>query len=146
MIKASQEDTVTVSYTGRLADGEIFDQSPQDKPLKFIVGRNEVITGFDEAVAGMYRGESKTVMIPCDKAYGEAKEELFEKVDRSIIGENVDLQVGGQLEVTNHDGSVFYVMVREIDEDHVVLDANHPLAGKDLTFDIELIEVIKPQK
>ena len=145
MIKAKLNDTVTVSYTGRLADGEIFDQTPEDRPLKFILGKQEVIQGFDDAVVGMYRGENKTVTIPCNKAYGECKDELYEKVEKNLFDGKVDLQEGGQLEVTNHDGSKFYVMVRAIEEEHVLLDANHPLAGKDLTFDIELLDVIKPE-
>ena len=145
MIKAAQQDTVKVHYSGRLKDGEIFDESPEERPLQFIVGRQEVIPGFEEAVEGMYQGESKTVTIPCDKAYGESKPELLEKVDRSVIGEDVELHIDGQLEVTNHDNSVFHVMVREITDEHVVLDANHPLAGKELIFDIELLEVTKPE-
>ena len=145
MIRAQQNDTVTVSYIGRLVDGEVFDQSPAGKPLKFILGKQEVIQGFDEAVEGMYRGESKTVTIPCEKAYGECKEELYEKVEKSLFDGKVVLQEGGQLEVTNHDGSKFYVMVRSIEEEYVFLDGNHPLAGKDLVFDIELLEVTKPE-
>ena len=145
MIRAQKMDTVTVHYTGRLADGTLFDQSPEDRPLQFIVGRQEVIAGFDEAVEGMYQGESKSVTIPCDKAYGKSKAELMETVDRSILGDEVDLRVGGQLEITNHDDSVFYLMVRDITADHVTLDANHPLADKDLIFDIKLLEVQKPQ-
>lgn len=145
MIKAGQQDTVKVHYTGRLADGEVFDQSPEDRPLQFILGRQEVIAGFEEAVDGMFQGESKTITIPCDKAYGESDPELFEKIERSVIGEDVELHEGGQLEVTNHDGSVFHVMIKEVGEEHVTLDANHPLAGKDLVFDIELLEVKKPE-
>lgn len=146
MIRAKKMDTVTVHYTGRLADGTVFDQSPKDRPLQFIVGHQEVIAGFDEAVEGMYQGESKSVIIPCDKAYGQSKPELLETVERSILGDKVALRVGGQLEITNHDDSVFYLMIRDITADHVTLDANHPLADKDLTFDIQLLEVKKPQQ
>lgn len=146
MIRAAKMDTVKVRYTGRLTDGTIFDQSPEDRPLQFIIGKHEVIVGFDEAVEGMYQGESKTVTIPCTKAYGISKSELLEDVDKSLLGDRVELTVGGQLEVTNHDGSVFYVMVKAINEDSVTLDANHPLADKELTFDIELLEVTKQQK
>lgn len=141
MIKAKKEDTVQVSYTGCLSDGTIFDKSPEDRPLLFIVGRKEVITGFDEAVEGMYQGESKTVTIPCDKAYGEIKPELIEKIDRGLIGPEIELQIGVQLEITGHDDSKLCVMVREINEEQITLDANHPLAGKDLTFEIKLCEV-----
>lgn len=146
MIRAAKMDTVKVHYTGRLTDGTIFDQSPEDRPLQFIIGKHEVIVGFDEAVEGMYQGESKTVTIPCTKAYGTSKSELLEDVDKSLLVDRIELTVGGQLEVTNHDGSVFYVMVRAINEDSVTLDANHPLADKELTFDIELLEVTKQQK
>jgi len=146
MIRAAKMDTVKVHYTGRLQDGTIFDQSPEDRPLQFIIGREEVIAGFDEAVEGMYQGESKSVTIPCDKAYGKSKPELLEMVERSVLGEKVDLQVGGQLEVTNHDDTTFRLMVREITEESVTLDANHPLADKELVFEIELLEVKKPQQ
>jgi len=146
MIRAAKMDTVKVHYTGRLEDGTIFDQSPENRPLQFIIGREEVIAGFDEAVEGMCQGERKKVTIPCDKAYGKSKPELLEKVERSVLGDKVDLQLGGQLEVTNHDDTTFRLMVREITEDHVTLDANHPLADKKLVFEIELLEVKKPQQ
>lgn len=146
MIRAAQKDTVKVHYTGRLADGTMFDQSPDDRPLLFILGGKEVITGFDEAVKGMYQGESKTVTIPCEKAYGPSKPELVEEVDRGLIGKEVALTVGGQLEITNQDGSKFRVMVRAVSDDRVTLDANHPLAGQDLVFDIKLLEVRKHQQ
>ena len=146
MIRAAKMDTVTVSYTGRLEDGTIFDQSPDDRPLQFIIGREEVIPGFDEAVEGMYQGERKTVTVPCDKAYGKSKPELLETVDRSVLAGKVDLQVGGQLEITNHDNTTFRLMIRELTTDHVTLDANHPLADRDLMFEIELLEVKKPHQ
>ncbi|MGK2944609.1 MAG: FKBP-type peptidyl-prolyl cis-trans isomerase [Desulfuromonadales bacterium] len=145
MIRAAKQDTVKVHYIGRLNDNTIFDQSPEDRPLHFIIGRQEVIAGFEDAVEGMYQGESKTVTIPCEKAYGISKPELLEQVDRSIIDNDVELQVGGQLQITKHDGSVLYVMVREITEERVTLDANHPLADKDLTFEIKMLEVKKNQ-
>jgi peptidylprolyl isomerase len=145
MIRAAKKDIVKVHYIGRLSDGTIFDRSPDDRPLHFILGRQEVIAGFEDAVDGMYQGESKTVTIPCEKAYGISKPELLEQVDRSIIGKDVELQIGGQLEITNHDGSTLHLMVREITADQVTLDANHPLAGIDLTFEIKLLEVKKGQ-
>lgn len=145
MIRAERKDTVKVHYTGRLSDNTVFDRSPEDRPLHFIIGRREVIAGFEDAVEGMYQGESKTVTIPCESAYGISKPELLEQVDRNIIGKDVELHVGGQLEITNHDGSVCYVMVREITTDQVTLDANHPLADKELIFEIKLLEVKKNQ-
>jgi peptidylprolyl isomerase len=146
MIRAAKGDTVKVHYIGRLLDGTVFDQSPADRPLHFILGRHEVISGFDDAVAGMYQGETKTVTIPSEQAYGQSKPELLEQIDRSIIGREVALHVGGQLEVTNHDGSVFYVMVKSFTDEHVILDVNHPLAGQDLVFEIQLLAVMKPPK
>lgn len=144
MISAAKGDSVKVHYTGRLSDGTVFDKSPEDRPLLFIIGRKEVIEGFDEAVEGMCQGESKTAQISSEKAYGASKPELIEQIDRSAIDESVDLQVGGQLQITKQDDSVFCVMVRELTADKVTLDANHPLAGKDLIFDINLLEVKKP--
>lgn len=141
MIRAKMNDTAKVNYTGTIADGTVFDESPEDRPLLFIIGKGEVIPGFEEAVEGMYCGETKTVTIPCDKAYGASKPELLEKVDRKLLGDDVELCLGGQLQITNEDGTVLCVMVREITDDTVTLDANHPLADKDLTFEIELLDV-----
>ncbi len=146
MIRAAEQDTVKVEYVGRLTDGTVFDASPEERPLLFIIGRKEVIPGFEEAVEGMYQGESKTITIPCEKAYGTSDPELLEQIDRSAIGQEIELQVGGQLEITNQDGSVFYVMVKGFTDDQVTLDANHPLAGKDLTFEIKLLEVTKAER
>ena len=145
MIRAEKLDTVKVHYIGQLDDGTIFDQTNQDRPLTFIIGRKEVIPGFDEALVGMYQGERKRVTIPCEKAYGRRKPELIEKVERSVFGDKVDPKVGNQLEITNHDGSILRLMVNDITDEHVTVDANHPLAEKDLIFDIELIEVKKHQ-
>ncbi len=143
MIKAEKLDTVTVQYKGTLADGTVFDESPEDRPLKFIIGKQEVIPGFDEAVEGMYQGETRTFMVPCEKAYGEKKEELIETVELSKLPADLELQEGRQLEVTQEDDSVFHVMVVGLTGTHVTLDANHPLAGEDLTFEIELLAVTK---
>jgi peptidylprolyl isomerase len=143
MIRAEKLDTVTVHYTGELEDGIIFDQSPEDRPLCFILDKEEVIPGFDAAVQGMYQGESKTVTIPCEKAYGEHKEELVETIERSMLPPDVTLKVGSQLEVTRQDGTLFHVMVKDVQEKTVTLDANHPLAGKTLTFKLKLLKVSK---
>lgn len=144
MIRAAKMDTVKVHYIGRLLDGTVFDKSPDQQPLHFILGRQEVIAGFDSAVEGMYRGETKTVTIPCEQAYGRSKPELVEQIDRNIIGKNIQLHVGGQLEVTSQDGSVLRMMIKSFTDELVVLDANHPLAGQDLVFEIKLLEVKKP--
>lgn len=144
MIPATKLATVTVHYTGTLCDGTVFDQSPENRPLHFIIGKQEVIPGFEDAVEGMCMGERKTVTIPCDKAYGQIKPALLEQVDRSLLSDDLELHLGGQLQITNEDDSILCVMIREITDNTVTLDANHPLAGKDLTFDIELLEVKSP--
>jgi len=141
MIRAAHNNTVTVKYTGKLADGTIFDASPEDKPLSFIIGREEVIKGFEAAVLGMSQGETKTVVIEPDQAYGEPNPALTEEINRADLPENLDLTEGGQLEVTQGDGGILLLMIDKVTEETVTLDANHPLAGKVLTFVIELLEV-----
>ena len=143
MIRADQHDAVTVHYTGTLEDGTVFDQSPEDRPLRFILGKQEVIPGFDTAVQGLFQGESKTVVIPCEEAYGKYRENLVETVERSLLPSGVELREGVQLEITQQDKSILTVMVNEVKEETVTLDANHPLAGKPLTFKIELLKVVK---
>jgi len=141
MIRAAHNNTVTVKYTGKLADGTIFDASPDDSPLSFIVGRGEVIKGFETAVLDMSQGEAKTVVIEADQAYGQRNPALTEEINRADLPENLELAEGGQLEVTQSDGSVLLLMIDKVTEETVTLDANHPLAGKALTFDIEMLEV-----
>ncbi len=146
MIRAMQGDTVKVRYTGRLADGTVFDASPEGRPLHFILGRREVIAGFDAAVTGMYTGESKTVTIPPEEAYGPHEEKYLETVERSALPSGVTLQVGRQMAITAPSGDRLLVLVTALTEKTVTLDGNHPLAGKPLTFDIELLEVSKPTR
>ncbi len=141
MIRAAHNNTVTVKYTGKLADGTIFDKSPEDKPLSFIIGRGEVIKGFELAVLGMAQGETKTVVIDADQAYGESNSSLKETINRADLPEDLELIEGGQLEVTQSDGSPLLLMIDKVTEETVTLDANHPLAGKALTFIIEMLEV-----
>lgn len=143
MIRAVQFDTVTVKYTGSLEDGTVFDRSPEERPLLFILGKDEVIPGFDAAVQGMFQGEQKTVVVPCTQAYGEHKSALIETVERSLLPNDVDLTPGTQLEVTRQDGTIFHVMILKVTDQTVTLDANHPLAGKTLTFTLELLKVEK---
>ncbi|MBW2452393.1 MAG: peptidylprolyl isomerase [Deltaproteobacteria bacterium] len=143
MIKAVAHDTVKVKYIGRLSDGTVFDQSPEERPLHFILGKGEVIAGFDEAVIGMYQGETKTVTIPFQKAYGPSKPELIEVIDRKLLPEDLELEKGRQIEVTQQDDTRFYVSIVDFNDQTVTLDGNHPLAGKDLIFDITLNEVKK---
>ncbi|PLY01121.1 MAG: peptidylprolyl isomerase [Desulfuromonas sp.] len=143
MIKAEKLDTVTVRYRGTLTDGTLFDETPDEKPLKFIIGKQEVIAGFDEAVEGMFQGETRTFTIPYTKAYGERKAALIETIKRTDLPDDLEITAGARLEVTQEDDSIFHVKVTELSDSHVTLDANHPLAGEDLTFEIELLAVEK---
>ncbi|PLX86140.1 MAG: peptidylprolyl isomerase [Desulfuromonas sp.] len=145
MYCAAEGDTVKVNYTGTLADGTVFDSTEGRTPLHFIIGRQEVIAGFDRGVIGMVMGEKKTVVIPSDLGYGQKEENLIEEVDRKDLPEDLELKVGAQLEVTRQDGSKFLVMVAGVTDDTATLDANHPLAGRDLTFEVEMLEITKKE-
>ncbi len=141
MAEAKLGSSVKVHYTGRLDDGTVFDSSKETEPLAFTIGKGEVIPGFEQAVVGMLPGETKTAIVPADLAYGPHREDMVAQMARKDIPIETELGLGHQLEVSQEDGPTFLVMVTELSEDSVTLDANHPLAGKDLTFDIEMLEV-----
>ncbi len=143
MAKSKKGDVVKVHYTGKLSDGTIFDSSKDRDPLSFNLGKNEVITGFENAVMGMEEGESKAITIPSDEAYGDYKKNLVIPVGRDKIPSDINPEVGMQLESVQPDGKRIPVTVTEVEDDQVTLDANHPLAGQDLHFDIELVEIQK---
>jgi len=134
-------DTVKVHYHGRLTDGSTFDSSEGRDPLEFKVGSGQVISGFDAGVTGMSVGEKKTVHIPSDEAYGPKDEERIVEFPRANFPPDMKPEVGMQLNMTNGAGQVIPVMVKEVGEEAVLLDANHPLAGEDLVFEIELVEI-----
>jgi len=142
MTQAKLGDTVRVHYTGRLEDGTVFDTSLDREPLRFTIGEGWLIPGFEEAVIGMNPGESKTTVIPADQAYGPHYEEMVIEVDRDQFPEDLEPEVGQQLQILQSDGRAIIVTVTEVSESSVTLDANHPLAGKDLTFDIQLMEIV----
>lgn len=147
MAQAKKGDTVKVNYTGKLDSGEIFDSSEscecgcESGPLQFTIGEGQVIPGFEDAVVGMAPGDSKTVKIPMDQAYGPRVEEMVAEVERAHLPEGADPVLGQQYEVAQDDGSEFQVIVTAMTDTTVTLDANHPLAGQDLTFDITLMEI-----
>lgn len=141
MAVAKVGDTVSIHYTGKLNDGSVFDSSLEREPLKFSIGGQQVIPGFEQAVIGMNPGDSKTETIVCDQAYGPRHEDMVVTVLREQIPSDFDLEVGQQLQIRNPEGQVIPVMVSEIIEDQVTLDGNHPLAGEDLTFEIELVSI-----
>lgn len=133
--------TVKVHYTGTLEDGTQFDSSAGREPLEFTLGAGQVIPGFEQALAEMEVGETKTVNIPVDQAYGAHQPELVQQVERSQIPSEIELAVGVQLQAQGPEGQVFRLVVTELADDSVTLDGNHPLAGKALTFELELVEI-----
>lgn len=135
-------DTVKVHYTGTLADGTVFDTSKGREPLQFTVGSGTIITGFDQAMAGMKPGDSKTIEIPMNEAYGPYHNELVQEVDRNQVPPGLELKVGQRLRAQKPDGQTAILTVIEMSELTVTVDANHPLAGQDLKMDIELVEII----
>jgi len=141
MNPAKNGDSVKVHYTGRLENGQVFDSSIERAPIEFKLGDKRVITGFENAVVGMSPGESKTISLKCDEAYGPHLEELVTSVDREQFPQHISPEIGQQLEIQSEEGFEAIVTVVDVNESMVTLDANHPLAGKDLTFDIELIDV-----
>jgi peptidylprolyl isomerase len=135
---AKQGDLVTVHYTGRLSDGSVFDSSDGSEPLKFVLGKGHVIPGFDAAVEGMAAGQNKTVTIPMNKAYGPRHEQMLISLPRAKFPAGQDPAVGQRLHLQAADGRVVAVTVSAVTAETVSMDANHPLAGKDLTFDLRL--------
>ena len=141
-IMAKTGDTVKVHYTGTLDDGTEFDSSIGRDPLQFIIGAGQMITGFDQGVNGMKLGESKTVKIPAEQAYGPYRQDLVQVVNRTELPEDIEPEVGQELLNQKADGQIIVFTVIDVSESNVTLDANHHLAGKDLTFEIELVEIV----
>jgi len=141
MSQAKKGDSVKIHYTGTLADGTVFDSSAGRDPLGFTLGSGQVIAGFDEAVLGMAVGDKKTVTIPSHKAYGEKNEELVIEVPRSQVPPDLNPEVDQKLQMGGPNGELVVVTVVAVNDEVVVLDANPPLAGKDLTFALELVAI-----
>lgn len=142
MAQAKQGDKVRVHYTGTFDDGTVFDTSSDRGPLEFTVGSGQVIQGFDHALLDMEPGQKKTVNIPVEEAYGPRVEELVAEIGRDRLPANIELEVGQQLQLSLADGEEAIVLVVDLSETTVTLDANHPMAGFDLTFDLELVEIL----
>ena len=141
MEEVKANDTVKVHYTGSLSDGTIFDSSENREPFEFKVGAGQVIKGFEEAVIGLKKDESIKVTIPADEAYGPFMEERLQKVSKEQLPADIKPEIGMELASKYPDGQEIIVRVRSIEEDHIVIDANHPLAGLDLTFTIKVVEI-----
>ncbi len=144
MNKAQEGDTVAITFQGVLDDGSVFDESDDSEPLIFILGENEVLPGLELAVIGMEVGDRKTVTVPPEQGYGVRQPKLVEEVYLDALPKDLQLDVGGQLEVTAADGTAFQLVVVKFDEQTVTLDANHPLAGLSLILQIELVSIDRP--
>jgi len=142
-VPAKSGDTVRVDYTGTFDDGEVFDSSVGKDPLEFTIGENQVIPGFEQAVIGMKIGESKTVKIPADEAYGPYHEDMVLVVSRDKMPPGMNPEIGQWLQFGQTGGQTVQVRVIDASESTVTLDANHPMAGKDLTFEIQLVEILE---
>lgn len=141
MTEVQEGNTVKVHYTGTLDDGSVFDSSVGGEPLQFTIGQGQMIPGFERGVVGMELGETRTVVVAADQAYGVHRPDGVFEVERSEIPTTIPLQQGMQLQATGPGGRPVTMTVLEISDEKVKLDANHPLAGKDLTFEIEVVEI-----
>jgi FKBP-type peptidyl-prolyl cis-trans isomerase 2 len=141
MSKVKADDLVRVHYTGKLSNGQVFDSSLEREPIEVKLGQGSLIPGFEKGLVDMEVNEKKTVVIDKKEAYGEKREELFQKVSKSELPEEIKPEVDMILTASNPDGSERQLRVAEVNENDIVVDANHPLAGEDLTFELELVEI-----
>ena len=141
MSKVKANDTIQVHYTGKLTNGEIFDSTESRGPLKVTLGEGSLIPGFENGLVDMALNEKKTITIPKEEAYGEVREDLFQAIKKEELPETIKPEVGMGLVARGQDGSEQQLRVAEVNEDHIVVDANHPLAGQDLIFELEVVEI-----
>ncbi|MBT8040906.1 MAG: peptidylprolyl isomerase [Gammaproteobacteria bacterium] len=141
MSQAKAGDTVKIHYTGTLDDGTQFDSSSGREPLEFEVGSGQVIPGFEKAIEGMAVGDTKTVNIPAEDAYGPRHDEMIQEVPKSALPDDVEPQIGMGLQARRADGAMLDLTITEVGEDSITVDGNHPLAGQALNFDLELVEI-----
>ena len=141
MASAKEGDTVSINYTGKLNDGTIFDSTVGREPLSFTIGNGQVIQGFEEAVMGMNKGETKSVIVPVEKGYGPRSEDLVIKSSLSQVPPDIKPEVGQNFQLGGPNGEIIVVKIVEITDEHIYMDANAPLAGKELNFEIELVEI-----
>lgn len=141
MSQVKKDNTVKVHYTGKLTNGEVFDSSAGREPLEFTVGAGQMIPGFENGILDMKLNEKKTIEIPASEAYGERRDELLQEVPKSQLPEEIKPEVGMPLMAQLPDGGQQQLVIAEVREESIVVDANHPLAGKDLVFDVEVVEI-----
>jgi len=142
MTKAKTGDKVKVHFKGYLEDGQVFGSTMDDEPFEFIIGEKNMLPGFENAVIGMQKGDTKTITLPPEEAYGHHKKELVSVMEKSGFPKEINLEVGKKLRVRTQDGKYTVVTIKDFTEDSIVLDENDPLAGKTLTFKIELVDII----
>lgn len=142
MTQAREGNTVKVHYSGTLSNGTVFDKSPEDTPLEFTLGEKTLIAGFEEAVDGMEVGETKKVTLAPEDAYGPRHDEMLIEVDKDQLPDGLEPEIGTPLQIGLPDGQSQVVIISEIEDDTITLDANHPLAGQELTFEITLQEIV----
>lgn len=142
MSQARTGDVVRVHYTGKLTDGTEFDSSREREPLEFQIGGGQIIPGLEKRVEGMETGEKSTVTIPAEEAYGPRDERQIQTVQRDALPDDLQLSTGARLTATTQDGRQIPLTVVDMDDSQVTVDANHPLAGRDLVFDVELVEIV----
>ncbi len=142
MSQVKQNDTVKVHYTGKLTDGQVFDSSVErGEPIEFTLGEGQLIPGFEKGLIDMEVKEKKTINIPKEEAYGEPRQELIQEVPNSQLPEEIKPEVGMGLVSKSPDGREMNLVVKEVKDESIVVDGNHPLAGKDLVFDLEVVEI-----
>lgn len=142
MPEVKQGNTVRIHYTGKLDDGTVFDSSVGRDPLEFTLGKEEVIPGFEKAVIGMQPGETRTTTIAPEEGYGDYQDDMVFEVERARLPVDMEPEIGTELRVRTPDDSMIPVVIVDVNDDKVTIDANHPLAGRDLIFDIELVEIV----
>ncbi|HLS28662.1 MAG TPA: peptidylprolyl isomerase [Opitutales bacterium] len=142
MSVAKKGNTVRVHFTGTLEDGTVFDTSKGQEPLEFTLGENDIIAGFQNAVIGMNPGEIKKELIPVNDAYGPRREEMLIEIERDQLPPEIEPEAGLQLQMTTTDGRQLPVKITEVNDATIKLDANHPLAGENLLFELELVEIV----
>lgn len=141
MSKVKENDTVKVHYTGKLKDGQVFDSSLEREPLEVTLGQKSLIPGFENGLINMAVNEKKTIVISVEEAYGEVQKELFQKIPLTELPEEIKPEVGMGLMAKNPDGTERQLRIADVLEDAIIIDANHPLAGKELIFELELVAI-----
>ncbi|MAN27541.1 MULTISPECIES: FKBP-type peptidyl-prolyl cis-trans isomerase [Mesonia] len=141
MSQVKNNDTVKIHYTGKLEDGQVFDSSIEREPIEFTIGGGQIIPGLEKGLIDMEVNEKKTIQIPQTEAYGDIQKELFQEIPKDQLPQEITPEVGMGLVAKNPDGSERQLRVAEVKEESIIIDANHPLAGKDLIFDVEVVEI-----